>query len=512
MGLACLAVVILWRNWRQREAGLLQTQMANQRLQTVLRNVPAGLAIVDAENSVLLVNDRMSEVFQHDCTRLVRQSALALFGSVEQYQDLLHQAELAFALGEAFVTECPVRRANGSVFWARVSGRRVQHNEDIWEVVWICEDISERKAQEQMLAQQEVRMRMLIEAASDWIWEADRVGTYTYCSPRVRDVLGLEPDDVLGCSVFGFVDLDQARILENLFARGRDGAIPDPMTLVIRRTRNGEAQVMESALSPITDQRGVFQGFRGIDRDITARYRIERELKSKTAELSQSNAELEAFAYVASHDLREPLRMVSSYVALLERRYAGLLDEEGLSYIHFARDGAQRLDRLILDLLEYSRVGRQSHPAEPVPLADVVQDAVANLQASVDENHGSIIVDDGLPIIRGHRLELMRLMQNLIGNALKYHHPQRPPLVHVSVERRSDDWLVSVTDNGIGIKSDDLERVFGIFQRLHTRDEYPGTGIGLAVCRKIVEHHHGSIWAENGPDIGSRFCFTLPNA
>ena len=249
-----------------------------------------------------------------------------------------------------------------------------------------------------------------------------------------------------------------------------------------------------------------------IARDISARKTIEQTLVRQDEELKRSNAELEQFAYVASHDLREPLRMVSSYVALLERRFADKLDADGRDFIAFAKDGAQRMDRLILDLLEYSRIGRRSQPSSQVPLAQAVAEALANLEVAVADAGASVTVAKDLPAVMGDSDELMRLFQNLIGNALKYRSPDRPAVVGVTCRRDGDDWLLAVTDNGIGIDADSLERVFGIFQRLHARSQFEGTGIGLAICRKIVERHGGRIWVQSVPGQGSEFLFRLPVA
>ncbi|WP_245986792.1 sensor histidine kinase [Azospirillum thermophilum] len=244
--------------------------------------------------------------------------------------------------------------------------------------------------------------------------------------------------------------------------------------------------------------------------DITERRRAEEALRRKTAELERSNEELEAFAYVASHDLRQPLRVINSYLTLLERSLAGKLDEETGEFIGFARDGAQRMDRLIVDLLEYSRVGRRTRAFRPVPLGQVVETALLNLQVAVEECGARVQVQDDLPTVSGDEVELVRLLQNLIGNAVKYRLPDRAPVVEVTCAADGGGWRLGVRDNGIGIAPEHRDRVFGIFQRLHRRDEYEGTGVGLAICKKIVEHHGGRIWLESVPGEGSAFFFSLP--
>jgi len=240
----------------------------------------------------------------------------------------------------------------------------------------------------------------------------------------------------------------------------------------------------------------------------------EREdaLDQKSKELLRSNADLQQFAYVASHDLREPLRMVSSYVTLLERHFGERLDATAKEYIAFARDGSTRMDRMMTDLLELSRVGRSDTPAVPVALGEVVESAKIILGLAIDECSAQIVIDGNLPVVLGRRNDLTRLLQNLIGNGLKYRLPDRSPVITLAAQAGDGEWIISVADNGIGIAKDHFGRIFDVFQRLHTKDEYTGTGIGLAISKKIVEHHGGRIWVESVPGEGSTFFFTLPDA
>jgi len=234
-----------------------------------------------------------------------------------------------------------------------------------------------------------------------------------------------------------------------------------------------------------------------------------RELSERTAQLEESNQELERFAYVASHDMREPLRMISSYLSLIERRLPDASDEIK-EFMGFAKDGAKRLDTQILDLLQYSRIGREGDAMAPVALGEAMAKAVANLAVSIEEQAATVAIVTDPPTVLGHDGELVRLFQNLIGNALKYCAPGQSPKVSVSTERQNDFWRISVADNGIGIAAEYHERIFEIFQRLHGGSDYQGTGIGLAICRKIVQRHGGRIWVESAPGEGAVFHFTLP--
>ncbi|MDO8605047.1 MAG: PAS domain S-box protein [Phaeospirillum sp.] len=244
--------------------------------------------------------------------------------------------------------------------------------------------------------------------------------------------------------------------------------------------------------------------------DVTERNRFEAELATKSAELERSNADLEQFAYVASHDLRQPLRMVSSYITLLARSLAGRLSPDEAEFMGYAVHGVKHMDALILGLLEYSRVGRGDEASEAVDLNDAVDSAAASLGLDGPDSRATLAVDRPLPTVTGVRGELVRLFQNLIGNALKYRDPVRPPRIEIGSRKDDGEWVVWVQDNGIGIAPEYSERIFKIFQRLHAESKIEGTGIGLSICRKIAHSHGGRIWVESEPGQGSRFLVAFP--
>jgi light-regulated signal transduction histidine kinase (bacteriophytochrome) len=247
--------------------------------------------------------------------------------------------------------------------------------------------------------------------------------------------------------------------------------------------------------------------FTQVQTELAERKQAEAALAQQTEELHRSNVELQQFAYVASHDLQEPLRMVASYTQLLGRRYRGKLDSDADEFIAYAVDGANRMQTLINDLLAYSRVGTRGKEFETVDCAAVLDQASANLKIAIEES-GAVVTHDRLPVVLGDASQLVQLFQNLIGNAIKFRGTE-PPRIHVAAEQRGAEWVFSVCDNGIGIDPQYVERIFIIFQRLHTRADYPGTGIGLAICKKIVECHGGRIWVEPQADQGSRFYFSI---
>jgi len=242
--------------------------------------------------------------------------------------------------------------------------------------------------------------------------------------------------------------------------------------------------------------------------EVEDRKRTARVLSEQTEELERSNRDLQQFAYVASHDLQEPLRMVSSYVKLLERRYKGRLDADAEDFIGFAVDGAARMQGMIRDLLSYSRVGTFGNPGSRTDTLEVFRQVVANLQVAIEES-GARITHDVLPVVKADPTQLTQLFQNLIANAIKFRR-EMPPEIHISANRENRFWVFSIRDNGIGLDPAFADRIFTIFQRLHTREGYPGTGMGLAICKRIVERHGGSIRVESEPGRGSTFSFTLP--
>ncbi len=242
--------------------------------------------------------------------------------------------------------------------------------------------------------------------------------------------------------------------------------------------------------------------------ELDERRRAEQQLARYAGELARSNAELEQFAYVASHDLQEPLRMVSSFTQLLGKRYRGKLDQDADEFIGFAVDGATRMQRLINDLLAYSRVGTRGKPFKPVDCQGIFREARDNLMKAIEES-GAVITQEPLPTVLGDEVQLLQLFQNLVANAIKFH-GQAPPKIRVSAQKSGPEWVFAIQDNGIGIAPEHQERIFSIFQRLHHRSEYPGTGIGLALCKKIVERHGGRIWVESQPGQGSTFYFSIP--
>ena len=328
-------------------------------------------------------------------------------------------------------------------------------------------------------------------------------------NPAAERLFGYPVDEVVGKSVGMLMPStdphEHDRYVERYLATGCKKIIGIGRE-VVGLKKDGTTFPMDLAVSEV--RLGDRRIFTGVLRDITKRKEVESKLARQSAALARSNIELEQFAYVASHDLQEPLRTIGSFAQLLARRYQGRLDSTADEFIAFIVDGATRMQAMINDLLAYSRVGRGSLVLRSNDFEVILEHAIANLRQAIDES-GAVVTHDPLPSLWADDSQIDRLFQNLIGNAIKYR-GTAAPRIHVSAERQNGDWIFAVRDNGIGFDPKHAERIFVAFQRLHTRDTYPGTGIGLAICKKIVERRGGRIWAESEPGRGSRFCFAIP--
>jgi PAS domain S-box-containing protein len=370
-------------------------------------------------------------------------------------------------------------------------------------------DITERRQAETRLRESELRFRAVAETANEGIVMADEQGRIRYWNPGAARMFDRREADVLGQPLSIIMPERfreaHARGFEAFVRTGRLSVAGGSMEVAGVR-RDGTEFPLEVSLSAWETSQGRFVN--AIVRDITERKQAQEALEAKNTELARSNQELEQFAYVASHDLQEPLRMVSNYTQMLARRYADKLDADANEFIGFAVDGAKRMQALIHDLLQFARVGTRGKEFKPTPLASVLEDAVANLAGSIEESKATVTVES-LPTLPCDGGQLAQVFQNLIGNALKFRAKDRTPEVRVSAARVPGGWTIAVADNGIGIDPKYFERIFQMFQRLHGRGEYPGTGIGLALCKKIVERHGGRVSVESTPGQGTTFTVTL---
>ncbi len=363
-----------------------------------------------------------------------------------------------------------------------------------------------REAEVSLKAATEFREKIM-ENATNAIYTMDRNGCFTTANRRTCDITGYPIEELIGLPWASMVS--DSTHLQHLFVRFTDtieGREPLSNYEVPLRRKDGSVVLITFSIAPLSRDGEVF-GVVGAAEDITARKRNEVELQSRAAELARSNEELEQFAYVASHDLQEPLRTVSGFAQLLSKRYTGQIGPEADEYIGYVTSGVQRMKSLIEDLLAYSRVSREANAGAVIDLNRAAQTALANVHG-VMTAAGAEVRLGPLPMVRANERQMVQLFQNLIGNAVKFR-TDDPPLVEIGAEPQGDHWLITVRDNGIGIDPKHAEQVFGLFQRLHGRDKYAGNGIGLTICKKIVDLHHGRIWVEPG-EPGTRFRFTLP--
>ncbi len=385
-------------------------------------------------------------------------------------------------------------------------------------ILEISSDITERKKAELALAESEAKLRITLATMADGIVIAALDETVTDCNEATlrltqrsrEEILGKPFEDLLSPEFRSLIPDARKFLVGAVLARtepsrGKKETVRTDSQLL---RKNGETVDIEANISTIEDASGQPAELLIVARDVTERKQMEFQLDSSLADLQRSNAELEQFAYVTSHDLQEPLRMITSYIQIIEEDYKGKLDADADQYIAFAVEGAKRMHTLVNDLLAYSRVGTRGESFMPISLNNVLSAATANLDVAIEESH-AVVTHDRLPTVLGDESQLIQLFQNLLGNAIKFR-SDVPPIIHVGVEQTKDGWEFSVHDNGIGIDMKYAERIFAVFQRLHAREEYPGTGIGLAVVKKIVERHGGRIWAESEPANGSTFYFTLP--
>lgn len=384
----------------------------------------------------------------------------------------------------------------------------------------IIHDVTSRKELERRLQENEALTSSVLDGAAFSIIATDKHGTVTIFNRGAENLLGYRAEEVINketpllwhapeeiASRAQVLSKELGYPISADFAcfatRTEIGGIADEGEWTYIRKDGKRISVLLS-VTGIRNQQGEITGFVGISHDISAS-------KATESELRRSNTELEQFAYAASHDMRQPLRMIASYLQLLEKELHGKLSEDAAEYLNFALDGARRLDQMLLSLLEYSRVGRKSGEKIELPSREALDEALSFLQPAVQECAAEIMISGEWPTLHASRDEIMRLFQNLIGNAIKYHLPEVPPKIAIVSKASKHHWRVTISDNGAGFASNQAGRLFQVFQRLHARTRYEGSGVGLAICRKIVEHHGGSISGTSaGEGQGSSFTFSLP--
>ncbi len=424
------------------------------------------------------------------------------------------QRALAGVDGGAFHCEFRVVWPDGSLHWVASHGRAAFAGDGeqrrAVQFIGANREVTEEKRAAQALRESEERFRLLFQQAAVGIKRLDLQERLLEVNDKVCEILGYSREELLPLSLKDYThpeDLPRERAqIARLLAR------EIPSYSVEKRCLRKDGRVIwvrvTSSLPSGSDR--PTEWWISVVEDITHDKQAEQALKRTADELARSNQDLEQFAYVASHDLQEPLRMVAGYLQLLSERYRGQIDAKADKYIAYAVDGAARMSTLIRDLLAYSRVSTRAEQLSPTSSQDALDFALKNLRSAIGES-GAVVTHDRLPVVRADKTQLTQVFQNLVGNALKFRDPGRPPRIHVAVREDQGRWLFSVSDNGMGFEQQYEEKMFVIFQRLHGRGNYPGTGIGLAICRRIIERHGGRIWARGEPGKGATFFFTLPS-
>jgi len=487
-------------SWIRAEEALIQSE---ERYRMIFNHSPLGIVHFDRDGIILDCNEPFLKIMGAS-----REKVLG-FNMVSSTQDPVMRAAVLAALGGEF--------GHYEGEYLSVTGKKSTQLRAIYNsltseegkflgAVALFEDISETRRAEKALKESEQRYRTLVETMTEGLLIRNELDLITYVNEKLCQMWGYSREEILGHPSTDFLDADNQQILLEQRIKRRQGS-QEPYEITWT-TKDGRKVPTIMSPKAVFDTEGTFRGSFGVLTDITNRKKVEEALARQATELERSNAELQQFAYVASHDMQEPLRMIASYVQLLARRYKGKLDQDADEFIAYAVDGAKRMQTMINDLLAYSRVGRLGGEFEPTDCEQALHWAMQNLEGAIEESQATI-THGPLPTLMASGSLLGLLFQNLIANGLKFH-GTAPPRIEIAAEQRGREWLFTVQDNGIGFDTQYNDRIFIIFQRLHGKGAYPGTGIGLAICKKIVEYHGGQIWAHSEPGKGSTFSFSIP--
>ncbi|MGX2039278.1 sensor histidine kinase [Methylocaldum sp. MU1018] len=494
---------------------------AGNRTESIFRmmteNTPYALVLVDQLGNIVLVNAYLERLFDYSREELLGRSIDIFIPERfrvghEAYRQSYHKHPEQKPMGMGRDLYC--LRKNGEEIPVEIALSPMRIDGDLYTLAAIA-DISQRKHAEEVLRQSEARLNLALSAARAGTWDWDILRDKVMWSDGSYLLLGLRPGEC-EASAKNWLDRvhpdDRADVKEAV-----DSVIKRFMAQRKQDAFNLEYRVLhaDGSVRWVNDRGQILYGrygrpvrMIGIMLDVTERKTAEEQLAAQAQELARSNAELQEFAYVASHDLQEPLRAVAGCVEIIRRRYQGKLDARADQVITHTVEGAARMQNLINDLLAYSRIGSRDHPFEPTDCREILNAALANLAVPIGES-GATVTHDDLPTILADSGQLLQLFQNLISNAVKFR-GDRPPSIHIGAKKQNGEWVFSARDNGIGIDPLYFERIFRIFQRLHARNDYPGTGIGLAICKRVVERHGGRIWVESELGRGATFFFTFP--
>jgi PAS domain S-box-containing protein len=503
--IATLAAWRVQREFSRRGRAERASLESEERFRVVLAGVQDyAIFTLDPHGTVISWNTGAERIKGYKAAEIIGQNFSCFYPQEDIDQGIPQEALRTAAANGKSATECWRVRKDGSRFWASLlitaardaSGNLVGFSE-------ISRDMSERQ-------ETEAKYRGLLEAAPDAMIVVNQAGKIVLLNLQAEKQFGYHRDELLGQEIRNIIPEGFA---ERLIADGTRTAaealaqqIGTGIELSGHRKDGGDFPI-EIMLSPLKNAEGIL--VTAAIRDISVRKDAEKHLLKTVGELKRSNEELQQFAYVASHDLQEPLRMVASYTQLLAKRYTGRLDHDADEYIAYAVDGCNRMQALIQDLLTYSRAGTDGRSHREISSENALNAALTNLRATIQES-GAVVTHDSLPAITMDDTQLVQVFQNLVGNAVKYRSPEIPRVHVTAAKNAGNECVFAVRDNGVGIDPQYFERIFVLFQRLHGQNEFTGTGIGLAICKKIVERLGGRIWVESQPAKGSTFYFALP--
>lgn len=489
-------------------------RISEERFRLVVEASPNGVIMTDLGGRIVLVNAETERLSGYPREELIGQPIEMLVppqfrGAHLHYRQAFGARLEARRMGAG--RDLHIVRKDGTERPVEIGLNPIQTAEGIMVLSSVI-DISVRKATEAKLrhyADREQWFIAAVEASDDAIITKTLDGMITAWNPAAERLFGFTAAEAIGKSVDIIIPTELRDEFLTFLAQIRRGEKIEHHETV-RVAKDGRRIDVSVSISPIRSPTGEITGAAKIARDITVQKRNQKALAWRSEELQRSNAELEQFANVASHDLQEPLRGVAIFTELLQEHFGNSLDEEAAKYMHYLIDGTKRMQLVVKDLLAYARVDMQGRTSTPVESATAAKNALENLKVAIDEKQALVVCDE-LPTVRADMTQLSQVFQNLIENALKFH-DGRAPRIHVGARRTDDKWTFCVEDNGIGIDKQYGEVVFQMFQRLHERGRYDGSGIGLAITKKIVERHGGRIWFDSVPGNGSTFYFTMPAA
>ena len=483
------------------DAHLRELLSRERELTDFIENAAVALHWVGEDGTILWANKAELQLLGYAREEFVGHNIAEFHVDKEVISDILRRLK---KYEELHGVEARMRCKDGGVKYVSLNSSVYRDDERFLHTRCVTLDLTEQKRANEM----QERLSAIVENSDDAIISKDLNGIIRSWNRGAERIFGYTPEEIIGRHISTLAVPERIDEIPNILSHLARGERVDHYQTK-RQTKDGKVLTISLTVSPVRDSAGVITGASKIARDITERENQNRALEQANVILRQANADLQQFAYSASHDLQEPLRMVSTYSELLKREFGSQLGPTADEYIGYAVQGAQRMEQLLADLRAYTLASTSEQiPATDVDAGAMLDKALANLAVSIKGSGASITRSD-LPHVTLHEFHMEQIFQNLIGNAIRYS-GEAPPRIHVDAERQAGEWIFSVQDNGIGIDSQYKEQIFELFKRLHSFAAYPGTGMGLSICKRIIERAGGRIWVESEPGKGSTFFFTLP--